>query len=276
MAVGFYRDLGGLGFWFTGLPLYRWVGGAMATGGLLPLLASAMAVAQPIQANARLAQPLAQLPGIVDACQPPAPAEYLLLVVTRTPDSQMQVQQLLPPNTSVIFCNYLDEPVTRVGGFRTVERANAWARYIKETTGLAAYVARPAETSTATRPPDATPSPLPPSTSPKPPATTPPSASSTTNTDLAYSPKPLGSGYAVLVDYANQPEVAPKVQQAIAATEVGLVSYEQRPYLLALHTSDSAGANETLRTLKNRGFTATLVDSRRVVLLKSAVVLPRR
>ncbi|MEX0271525.1 hypothetical protein AB3R30_20550 [Leptolyngbyaceae cyanobacterium UHCC 1019] len=207
-------------------------------------------------------------------CQPPAPSEYLLLVVTRTPESQTQVQQLLPPNTSVNTCNYLDDTVTRVGGFRTVERANAWAKYMTETTGLAAFVARPAEspqTSSTTAPTAPTaiapqkPAPAP-STAPKPNGLSQPN-------DASYSPKPLGAGYAVLVDYQNQPEMAVKVRQ-ILGKDVGLAAYGQRPYLLAVYTADSNAANAALQQLSDRGFWATLVDSRRVILLRRNVSLP--
>lgn len=206
-------------------------------------------------------------------CQPPAPSEYLLLVVTRTPDSQTQVQQLLPPNTSVNACSYLEDTVTRVGGFRTVERANAWAKYMTETTGLAAFVARPAEspqgsTTAATPVPSAIPVGI--IAKPQKPA---PTTAAKPNDAATYSPKPLGIGYAVLVDYQNQPEMAAKVRQ-ILGKDVGLVSYGQRPYLLAVYTVDSSAANTTLQRLSDRGFWATLVDSRRVILLRRTITLP--
>ena len=202
-------------------------------------------------------------------CQPPAPSEYLLLVVTRNPDSQTQVQQLLPPNTSVNTCNYLEDTVTRVGGFRTVERANAWAKYMTETTGLAAFVARPAEIPQAS-PTAGTSTPSAISKPQKPTAS--PSTAAKPN-DSTYSPKPLGLGYAVLVDYQNQPEMAVRVRQ-ILGKEVGLVSYGQRPYLLAVYTADPNAANTALQLLSDRGFWATLVDSRRVILLRRTVALP--
>jgi hypothetical protein len=210
-------------------------------------------------------------------CQPPAAAEFLLLVVTRSSDSQTQVGQLLPPNTAIATCTYLDKTVTRVGGFRTVERANAWARYITESTGLAAYVARPAVSSTASAlaptndsviSPPAKPDPTKPDPT-KPDPTKPDPAK--TGTELAYAPKALSAGYAVLVDYANKLQIVTKLQQALNGSEIGLVSYNQRPYLLATHTSDAAAAKATLRSLSDRGFSATLVDSRQVILLRQPV-----
>jgi hypothetical protein len=180
------------------------------------------------------------------------------------------MQQLLPPNTAVTTCSYLDDTVTRVGGFRTVERANAWAKYVTETTGFAAFVARPAEAPQEATAPTTAPS----STPAKPPKpTTPPVAIAKPVEPAGYNPKPLGAGYAVLVDYQNQPEMAAKVRQALGK-EIGLVSYGQRPYLLATYTPDSTAANTALQLLSDRGFWATLVDSRRVVLLRRAVALP--
>jgi len=214
--------------------------------------------------------PPAQLPTssttAIAPCQPPQPSEFLLLVVTRTPDSQLQVNQLLPPNTSISTCQYLNDTVTRVGGFRTIDRANAWARYINETTGLAAFVARPAEspvtsTSTSSKPGSST-------------AAKPPSQATTPSTGAGFNPKPLGPGYAVLVNYANQPETAAKVQQVLGK-EVGLAAYGQSPFLLALYTTDSDAAYATLQALSDRGFWATLVDSRRVILLRQPVAISR-
>jgi hypothetical protein len=215
--------------------------------------------------------PVGQLPAgsasAIAACQPPQPNEFLLLVVTRTPESQLQAKQLLPPNTSITTCQYLNDTVTRVGGFRTLERANAWARYLAETAGLAAFVARPAESPVSNAP---APSPTMPGTSaPK------PTASATVpSTGTGFNPKPLGPGYAVLVNYANQPEVATRVQQ-VMGKEVGLVAYGQSPFLLALYTTDADAASAALQALTDRGLWATLVDSRRVVLLRQPVTMPR-
>lgn len=89
----------------------------------------------------------------------------------------------------------------------------------------------------------------------------------------AYNPKPLGTGYAVLVDYFNQPEVAALMQQALGK-DVGLVSYGQRSYLLALHTSNQKDATNILQTLSDRGFWVMLVDSRKVTLLRAQVQSP--
>jgi hypothetical protein len=73
-----------------------------------------------------------------------------------------------------------------------------------------------------------------------------------------------------LVDYFNQPELASQVRQLLGSN-VGLVSYGQRPYLLARYTTSEREANSTLRQLSDRGFWSMVVDSRRVTLLKPVV-----
>lgn len=192
-------------------------------------------------------------------CQPPSPGEYLLLVVSKTVDSQEQVRRALSPSATVTVCNYLNDVVTRVGGFTTAESANAWAKYMKESIGLSAFVARPSEVATQ-------PSPTP---------TQNPTATNAARSPLpqslqTYNPQVLGAGYAVLVDYLSRPELATQVRQLVGK-DIGLASYRQRPYLLAIHTNDQSVANATLQTLTDRGFWAMVVDSRRVTLLRQAI-----
>ncbi|WP_199313974.1 hypothetical protein [Leptolyngbya sp. FACHB-671] len=185
------------------------------------------------------------------ACEPPAAGEYLLLVVSESGQTPEQLRRTLPPNASTTVCRYLDNTVTRVGGFTDAEVANSWAQYLSDLGGMQAFVARPSEaTSTQAQAPNTQPAP-------------------STET-LSYNPQPLAAGYAVLVDYFNRPEAATDVQQVLGS-QVGLVSYGQRPYLLALHTSDAAVANSVLQRLSDRNFLALVVDSRRVILLTPAV-----
>lgn len=178
----------------------------------------------------------AQSPTLI--CQPPKAGEYLLLVISPTPKSQEQVRRALPPNTSTTICKYLNETVMRIGGFTQIENANAQARYFKNTVGLSAFVAQEPKTPTGNSP--------------------------------TYNPKPLGGGYAVLVDYFNQPEIATQVRQLLGKN-VGLVSYGQRPYLIAVYTGNQKDANSTLQKLSDSGFFALLVDSRKVMLLEEVV-----
>lgn len=89
---------------------------------------------------------------------------------------------------------------------------------------------------------------------------------------VSYDPQPLDEGYAVLVDYFNQPEVAVQLQQLVGA-DVGLASYGQRPYLLVRYTKSEDQAHSALEDLSDRGFLTMVVDSRQVMLL-SPVVAP--
>lgn len=173
-----------------------------------------------------------------DPCQPPSAGEYLLLVATDTLESQEQVQLTLPANTNATLCLYLDDIVTRIGGFASLDDTNNWARYLIEIGGLEAFVVRPPQVPEGDLP--------------------------------AYNPQPLGNGFAVLVDYFNQPELAAEVRDLLE-TDVGLASFGQRPYLLAIHTTNRQEANSTLQKLSDRGFWAAMVDSRQVIVLSSVV-----
>ena len=172
-------------------------------------------------------------------CQPPQPNEYLLLVLSKSLEIQEHLQRTLPANTQTTFCRYLDDKVTRIAGFRSLDNANSWARYVKEIVGLSAFVVRPTQATLPTN-------------------------------SLAYNPQPLGEGYAVLVDYLNQPEIAVELKQLLGK-DVGLVSFGQRPYLLASYTTNQGEANSILRKLSDRGFWSMLVDSNRVTLLRSVI-----
>ncbi|WP_289501131.1 hypothetical protein [Gloeocapsopsis sp. IPPAS B-1203] len=166
-------------------------------------------------------------------CQPPRTGEYLVLVRSPTPEAQEKLRRALPPNTNTIVCRYLNETVTRTGTFTQLDNANSQVQSIRSL-GVAAFVVRPA---------------------------TNPQASTVAD------PQPLGAGYAVLVEYFNRPETAAQVQQFLG-TDVGLTLYVQRPYLLALHTSDQNKATETLKRLSDQGFYALLVNSRQVTLVR--------
>jgi hypothetical protein len=207
---------------------------------------------------------MAQLP----TCQPPNGSEYLLLAVTPNADAQARVTAILPTSYPTKSCDYLGEAVLRVGGFATQETANAWASYVANQAKVSAFVAKP---STPGQAPGLTPLPplAPPSLLPPNPGISPtPSVPTPTNVSQ-FNPQPLGSGYAVLVNYYNKPELATQVRQT--AGQVGLVSYGQKPYLLASFTSDQSAANVLLQALTDKGMWAMVVDGRRVVLLKPSV-----
>lgn len=226
---------------------------------------------------------MAQIP----ECQPPRPDEYLLLVPNQRAEIPAQLQQLLPANAVLTPCNYLNTAVVRVEGFASADIATAWAQYLTDTANVQAYVARPASPSSiaSTPTPDAvggTSSPIagtsasrPAASSARPNPASPDPASSTNSGSVAYAPQPLGAGYAVVVNYFNRPELAASVRQ-VTTRDVGLVSFEQQPYLLASYTTDPAVASSLLRTLSERGLTAAIVDSRRAVLLTPAVKMGDR
>jgi hypothetical protein len=204
--------------------------------------------------------PYSAMAQALPACQPPQANEFLLLVPQQT-ETQAQLQRLLPANAVLTPCDYLNTNVVRVEGFASADIAAAWAQYLSDAAGLQAYVARPATNLAAAPIPNAGGT-----SSPVSNAST--SAASTSAT--AYNPQALGSGFAVVVDYSNKPEVAASVRQ-ITTRDVGLVAFEQQPYLLAAHTSDAAAAANLLRILSERGLTAAIVDSRRTMLLTPAV-----
>ncbi|MEH2294075.1 hypothetical protein [Nostoc sp.] len=184
----------------------------------------------------------------IPVCQPPNTGEYLLLVVSPTANNQKQLRSALPSELKTITCKYLNETVTRVGGFNKIDDANRWARYVSNIVGLSAII--------TTRPttPDVQPQLQPPQQT------------------VSYNPQALGEGYAVLVDYYNRPELVNSVQQLVGG-KVGFVSYGQRPYLLAVYTTNQTEAYNTLQKLNDRGFIASIVDSRKVILLRSTVRL---
>jgi hypothetical protein len=200
----------------------------------------------------------------IPPCQPPSAGEYLLLVVSPTANNQKQLRSALPPELKTITCKYLNETVTRVGGFKKIDDANRWARYVSNIVGLSAII--------TTRPTTAD---VRPQSQPQPQLQAQPQSQPqllTPQQTVSYNPQALGEGYAVLVDYYNRPELVNSVQQAVGGN-VGFVSYGQRPYLLAVYTTNQSEAYNTLQKLNNGGFVASIVDSRKVILLRSTVRL---
>ena len=215
----------------------------------------------------------------IGQCQPPAKGEYLVFVLSRTPEAQAKVRGKVPSDTRTIVCSYQGAPVTRLGGFGSENAANAWAQYLNQTTGLEAVVVRPGQAVQAQ--PAMTPPPMTPVPTAQPTATvSAPSPSSNgtsgktaaTPTTGTYQPQQLGSGYAVLISYGKRPELANQLRQVLSK-EVGLAVYAQRPYLLALQTSDLTAANSVLQLLNDRGFLGIVVEAKRVVLLKESVMV---
>jgi hypothetical protein len=183
-------------------------------------------------------------------CQQPNVGEYLLLVLSPTPENQKQLRTALPTEQKTVVCKYTNQIVTRVGGFTNIDDANRWARYIQNIVGLSATI-----TTRATEPvTQQVPQTIPNIQTPK----------------ITYNPKILGEGYAILVDYFNRPEMVSSLRNAVGG-DVGFVSYGQRPYLLAVYTTNQKEAYNTLKKLSETGFVAILADGQKVVLLRSIV-----
>lgn len=203
---------------------------------LLPMLAS------PAQA---------QLP----ACPPPSNQEYLLLVRGDTEVDRNKIAATLPPANTVLICSYLDETLVRAGGFTSLETVNAWATYMTTQAGYESFVSRPSGTQVAATTEDQT-------------ANQPTNQSRITD-GLSYQPRRLSPGYAVLVNYGSQPEIATTLSQYVRP--VGLAVYRQQAYLLADYTSDAATAAATLQRLSDAQLSAILVDAQQVVRLTTEV-----
>ena len=202
-------------------------------------------------------------------CPPPAANEYLLLVRSDTEAERTRVQDLLPSNSTVMICNYLEDTVVRAGGFTNLENANAWAQYMTEVEGFQAFVARPAANpepmATATPPPTEQASTPADNTAANP--QTPAEPSVTT-----FTPQPLGEGFAVLVDYQYNPETALAIQAQVGQA-VGLAVHKQRSYLLIAYSPDVGGAASTMDVLSSYGISGFIVDSEEVVMLTPAIAL---
>lgn len=216
-------------------------------------------------------------------CPPPAANEFLLLVRSNTEAERTRVQNLLPSNSTVLICDYLNDTVVRAGGFTNLENANAWAQYMTEVEGFQAFVARPAAVAVQ---------PAPPASGTTPPATGTPTANGTaangatsgatngatsgspaaTPRPTAYAPQPLGTGFAVLVDYQYRPESAIAIQRQVGQA-VGLAVHRQRSYLLIAHSPNVEGAASTLSVLNSLNIPGFIVDSQDVVMLTPAVAL---
>ncbi len=191
-------------------------------------------------------------------CQQPNPGEYLLLVISPTTENQKQLRSALPTELKTVICKYNNQTVTRIGGFKKIDDANRWARYIQNIVGLSAIITTRATAQAPQQAPQQVPQQVP-QTTPKVPTS-----------NISYNPKILGEGYAILVDYFNRPEMVSSLQKSVEG-DVGFVSYGQRPYLLAVYTTNQKEAYNTLQKLSETGFVAILADGRKVVLLRSTV-----
>ena len=167
---------------------------------------------------------------IVSNCRPPVAGEYLVFISTPTPETQQRAIATLPSDVDIGLCRYDNRIVTRIGGFNDRSVADDWRRYVEDTLALPAYVVEG------------------------------------NSTLLPGTPRSLGSGYAVLVDYSGRPEIGTELQRLLAR-DIGLVSYGGRNFFLVTYTPNANDAVASLKTVSDRGFFTFLVDSSRVTLI---------
>ncbi|MGL5083865.1 MAG: hypothetical protein ACRC8A_20470 [Microcoleaceae cyanobacterium] len=213
---------------------------------------------------------LAQTP-----CTPPGAGEYLVLVVSETTSAQELTRRSLPQDVNSGICRYLEDTVTRVGGFSDRLIAQDWASYITANIGLRAYVVKPDNNTQAPAPEISR---RPPNPANSTVADLPPSNSAEELSKAASTPEAMSTSeatsttvsYAILVDYLNQPELAAQVER-IVGRKIGLASYGQRSYLLVESTRDLEKANSILQTLSRQGFWSFVVDGQRVTVIRSEI-----
>ncbi|PSB01291.1 hypothetical protein [Merismopedia glauca] len=174
----------------------------------------------------------------LSVCQPPTKGDYLVLVVSPTQANQETIRRALPLQLKMIVCRYSKDVVVRVEGFKNITEANQQAQNLRKLVKTPIAIAVP-------------PTPA--------------------KTNLSnYRPLPLPKGYAVLVNYNNQPKIATKLRQFIGK-KVGLVSYRQHPYLLASNFSNQAQAKTLQKRLQSHGFKTILIDSTKAILLRQEI-----
>lgn len=247
-----------LNHWFVrfntslGVALCALLGGSLVPGAMF----GDHSISTPQQSEgwllSRLLRPMA-IAQLQPQCLPPEPDEHLVLVNQQTPESLEELRALLPEGSTTRICRYLDDTVIRVGGFANEDVATAWGEYLARTLSAETAIVQPA-TPFAESESDV---PLP--TSDEPSEAVPP-----------YNPERLGSGYAVLVDYADRPDIAIAVQSTLG-DPVGLAVYRQTPYLLALHSDSARKAGDILEALADADFNVVMVDSRNVILMTPTV-----
>ncbi len=198
------------------------------------------------------------------ACPPPANQEYLLLVRGETAAERSEIASILPEANSVLVCQYLDETLVRAGGFTSLETVNAWATYMATVEGFESFVSKPSG-QVAVQPSG----PLDAEVGSQTSIQTSSQTSAGSSGTVAYQPSRLASGYAVLVNYGDRPEIATAVGQIVRP--VGLAVYRQQAYLLADYTNNADSAAATLQRLSDAQLTAILVDAQEVVRLSAEV-----
>ncbi len=209
--------------------------------------------------------------GIIGDCQPPSATEFLLFATARTPAAQALLRSKAPTDSTTTVCRYQGETVMRVAGFASEPSAAAWGQYLIRATGIPTTIVRPVPKALA---PVVTPVPIGAVTT-----TVAPKAGSLGNGSLGngsvgkrfspgvYKPQALSSGYVVLVNYNNRPDVAVQLGQVLSQ-DVGVAVYGERPYLFVMQTGEMTAANAVVKLLSDRGFLALQVEAKSVMLLR--------
>lgn len=222
---------------------------------------------------AAIAQPMgipAAGTGTMTDCLPPGANEFLLFATARTLDAQSVLRSKAPTDATTTVCRYQGETVMRVAGFASEPSAAAWGQYLIRTTGIPTTIVRPVPVAAAITPV---------TTSVATGVTTDitPKAGSPGNGSVGkrfapgvYKPQALSSGYAVLVNYNNRPDVAVRLSQVLSQ-DVGVAVYGEQPYLFVMQTGEMTAANAVVKLLNDRGFLALRVEAKSVVVLRPVV-----
>jgi hypothetical protein len=214
--------------------------------------------------------------GTIADCLPPNGNEFLLFATARTPDAQAVLRSKAPTDATTTICRYQGEMVMRVAGFASEASAAAWGQYLIRSTGIPTTIVRPVPVAAVVSPVVPATSPVAADVTPK---TTPgltgaATANSVTGGSVGkrfapgvYNPQALSSGYAVLVNYNNRPDVAVQLSQVLSQ-DVGVAVYGEQPYLFVIQTAEMSAANAVVKLLSDRGFLALRVEAKSVVLLR--------
>ena len=213
--------------------------------------------------------------GTIADCLPPATNEFLLFATARTLEAQAVLRSKAPTDATTTVCRYQGEMVMRVAGFASEPSAAAWGQYLIRTTGIPTTIVRPvpvavnpaiAPVSTSINTPEATPKVTPVLTGGNPGN----GGVGKRFSPGVYKPQALTSGYAVLVNYNNRPDVAVQLSQVLNQN-IGVAVYGERSYLFVMQTGEMAAANAVVKLLNDRGFLALRVEAKSVVVLRSIV-----
>lgn len=214
--------------------------------------------------------------GTIADCLPPSANEFLLFATAGTLDAQAVLRSKAPTDATTTVCRYQGETLMRVAGFASEASAAAWGQYLIRATGIPTTIVRPVSVGAAV-------SPAAPAIGPVGADVLPKTTSVLTGAGMAnggtggsvgkrfspgvYKPQALSSGYAVLVNYNNRPNVAVQLGQVLSQ-DVGVAVYGEQPYLFVTQTSEMSAANAVVKLLNDRGFLALRVEAKSVVLLR--------